>query len=336
MVSPAQVQKNIQDILTLSVEHTSDKTALIIFDRQSELARIVSQGYRECLPKSPSMIFDEVPPEEILAAFEALHEGDLVVLIQSSSFRLNAFRIRVELFKRKLKVIEHPHLGRMEGEEISCYLDALAYDPAYFRNTGNALKARLDAASLVVVDSDGALLRYESKFESTKLNTGDYSTLNNVGGQFPIGEVFTEPKNLESVNGDIRIFAFGDIHFRVNKPAAPITLVVEKGRITSVKNSTPEFDLILSQIRADEGEVWIRELGFGLNRAFTPERIVCDIGSYERMCGVHLSLGTKHAVYKKPNFNHRAGGYHVDVFPVTKTVTIDDEVVFNRDRWLVG
>jgi len=70
-------------------------------------------------------------------------------------------------------------------------------------------------------------------------------------------------------------------------------------------DSTPAFDTVLANIRADEGEVWVRELGFGLNRAFTQERTVSDIGTYERMCGIHLSLGAKHGSYNKPNFKRK-------------------------------
>jgi hypothetical protein len=40
-----------------------------------------------------------------------------VVLVQSTSFRMDAYRIRIELFKRGLKVIEHVHLSRMPGEQ---------------------------------------------------------------------------------------------------------------------------------------------------------------------------------------------------------------------------
>ena len=83
-------------------------------------------------------------------------------------------------------------------------------------------------------------------------------------------------------------------------------------------DSTPEFDEVLAIIRRDEGEVWVRELGFGMNRAFTRERRVDDIGTYERMCGIHLSLGAKHGVYAKPGFKRKDARYHIDVFVVTE------------------
>jgi hypothetical protein len=100
-------------------------------------------------------------------------------------------------------------------------------------------------------------------------------------------------------------------------------------------DSTPELEKVLANIRADEGEIWVRELGFGLNRAFTPERRVRDIGTYERMCGIHLSLGAKHAVYHKPGFSKRSGRHHVDVFAVTEAVYLDGERVFRDGGWTV-
>ena len=38
--------------------------------------------------------------------------------------------------------------------------------------------------------------------------------------------------------------------------------------------------------------------------------------------------------YNKPNIRKRAARYHVDVFVLTETVTLDDEVVFRDGAWL--
>ena len=329
-------EKNLRDILTLAIEHFPTQSAIVVWDAQCDLAVALTEAYRRCLPEAIFIDFNSVAPEIIRAAFERLAPADLVVLIQSTSFRLNAYRIRVELFKRSLKVIEHPHLSRMQGAEAMLYIDSLAYDPAYFRVMGNALKARIDSAQVGTIDSDGEQLIFASAFEPAKLNVGDYNNMLNVGGQFPIGEVFTESKNLEAVNGRVRISIFGDTSFTVNKPAHPITLVVSKGRVTEAIDSTPEFDQVLANIRADEGEVWVRELGLGMNRAFTQDRIVSDIGTFERMCGVHLSLGAKHGSYNKPNIKRSAARHHVDVFAITKSVTLDNEVIYRDGAWLAN
>lgn len=328
-------EKHLRDILSIAIEHASPHAAVIVSDARCDLALALTQAYRRCLPTATFIDFDAVSPEAVLAAFATLAPGDLAILIQSSSFRLEAFRIRIELFKRSLKVIEHPHLSRMPGAQALYYIESLAYDPAYYRGVGQALKARIDSARSGVVDSGGERLVFASPFEPAKLNIGDYSGMNNVGGQFPIGEVFTEAQDLEAVNGRVRIFVFGDTSFQVNKPERPITLVITKGRVSDVIDSTPEFDQVLANIRADEGEVWLRELGFGMNRAFSRERLVSDIGTYERMCGIHLSLGAKHGVYNKANIKRANARYHVDVFALTQAVYLDDDLVYSNGAWQV-
>ena len=327
--------QHLRNILALCVGHDDLHAAVVVFDSACPLAVALTAAYRRALPAANFIDFEANTPEAVLAMLMPLKPADLVVLIQSSSFRMDEFRVRVELFKRGLKVIEHPHLARIKGKESLYYIDALAYDPAYYRGVGNALKALIDKARSGVIDSGGERLEYASPFESAKLNIGDYSEMKNIGGQFPIGEVFTEAQDLEAVNGRVRIFVFGDTAFMVNRPDQPITLVIAKGRVIDVLNSTPEFDTVLANIRAEEGEVWLRELGFGMNRAFTRNRIVDDIGTYERMCGIHLSLGAKHGIYSKPLIKRKEAKYHVDIFAITESVLLDDEVIYQNGNWIV-
>ena len=325
--------RNVRDLLTHAIEHAAPHAALVVHDRCSPLNEVLTQAYRRALPEARFIDFDSVAPQQVLDAFAALQAKDLVVLIQTTSFRLNDYRIRMELFKQGLKVIEHMHLSRMPGEQGLAYIDALAYDPAYYRGTGHALKARINRARSAVVDSGGERLVFATPLEEAKLNIGDYSGMKNAGGLFPIGEVFTEARDLEAVNGRVKVFVFGDTSFHVNRPESPITMIVEKGRVTGAENSTPEFDNMLSIIRAHEGEVWVRELGFGMNRAFSRERMVDDIGTYERMCGIHLSLGAKHGQYQKPQFKRKDARYHVDVFAVTEAVWLDDDQIYRDGAW---
>src|SRR6188768_1929994 len=164
--SPAQAERHVRDILRHALQHEPGRRAVVVADAQCGLAQLLASTYRACLPDAIHLRFDEVEQERILLAFAQLAAGDLVVLIQSTSFRLDAFRIRVELFKRGLKVIEHPHLARIEPGEYATYVEALAYDPAYYRRVGGELKRRIDAASSAVVTSGGGeQLKYASAFE---------------------------------------------------------------------------------------------------------------------------------------------------------------------------
>jgi len=272
--------------------------------------------------------------EEILERFKSLSKGDLVILVQSTSFRLDQFRIRIVLFNLGLKVMEHPHLARIPEAEYETYLDSLAYDSSYFRRVGAGLKERIEKSGRTVLFAGQDELVFDSPLEPPRLNIGDYSLLKNTGGQFPIGEVFTEACDLRKVHGRTMIFAFGDREFMARPADPPITAVIEAGLIIRVENAPEAFLEVLEDIRKEEGDVWVRELGFGLNRAMTRERRVMDIGTYERMCGIHLSLGGKHAIYRKPGFS-RKHRFHVDVFAVTDRVEIDGEIIYQNGSYLL-
>jgi leucyl aminopeptidase (aminopeptidase T) len=314
--------------------HDDTHKAIIVYDENSELSSTLAQAYMHNLPKAVHIDFNKQTPEEIHAQFDTLEASDFVILIQSTSFRLDAFRIRVELFKLKIKVLEHPHLERMTGDEVGHYIDALHYDHKNVREMGKALKEKLDVASEVVVHSGDERLYFPVGFEPTKMNIGDYSQMTNVGGQFPIGEVFTESKELSKVHGRVNVFAFADMSYRMNKPKTPITVIIEEGLVVGCENSTPAFDEILTLVRDTEKVVNVRELGFGLNRGFTKNKMVSDVGSYERMCGVHLSLGAKHGMYAKPGFKRGDGKFHIDIFVDTSTVMLDGEKIFENEAWI--
>ncbi len=327
---------HLRNVLDIVFEHGPQHAAVVVYDLHCPLAETLHAAYRNNLPDARFIDFDAVAPADVLATFAQLAPSSLVVLVQSTNFRLDGFRLRVELFKLGLKVIEHVHLSRMTGSQCEHYIEALSYDSSYYRGLGRALKARIDSAPGAVVDSgNGARLVFDSPLESAKLNIGDYSGMNNIGGQFPIGEVFTEARDLEAVSGRVRIHVFGDTHYLVNRPDTPITLIVDKGRVVGTEDATPEFTAMLAIITRDEGEVWLRELGFGMNRAFTRERRVDDIGTYERMCGIHLSLGAKHGVYAKPGFKRKDARYHVDVFAVTEAVHLGEHQVYRDGAWQV-
>lgn len=327
--------EHVRRMVRFIFEYEDSQQALVVYDMQCPLAAALAEAYRRELPNADFIDFDAQSPEAIRESFYRLKPGGLVVLIQTTNFRLDDFRIRVELFKLSLKVIEHPHLGRMRGDESRIYVDSLAYDPDYYRRTGPALKTLMDHAKVCRVKSADAELTFESGFEESKMNIGDYRGMKNWGGQFPIGEVFTEARDLEAVHGMVRIPLFGDVNFAVHRPSRPVLLTVERGRVTRLADSNPEFDRVIESILADEGEVWVRELGFGMNRAFSLERRVTDIGTFERMCGVHLSLGSKHALYKKPHFKTKAAKHHVDVFAAVDSVRIDDREVYRDGSWII-
>ena len=328
--------ENLNDVLRDVFLHDNSSRALVIYDLNSPLSVLLTDAYREALPNAIFINFHDTETKEIMAQIEALEAGDFVALVQSKSFRLSAFRIRIELFKKKIKVAEHPHLGRMPTDnEVKHYVNALAYEKSYYHHVGHTLKNTLKTAEGAVVHTGNEQLIYSGGFEDPKINIGDYREMNNVGGQFPIGEVFTESKELISLQGRANVIAFGDTNYTVNIPPHPITIVIENGKIVDTENSTDEFEAVLAMIKEEEEIVWVRELGLGLNRAFSKENFVTDMGTFERMCGIHLSLGAKHGIYAKEGMKRNSGKFHIDVMLDTSSFEIDGQVVFDGEEWMV-
>ena len=109
---------NMCTILCAAIEHYRSQRAVLVFDAEAN-SRSFYRGLSPLFTRRANVTVDAQTSEAVLVAFAPLAVRRLIVLIQSSSFRLNEFRIRVELFKRGLKVIEHPHLGRMTGDQVS-------------------------------------------------------------------------------------------------------------------------------------------------------------------------------------------------------------------------
>lgn len=325
--------KNIRDIINLSILHAPSNNALVVYDAQCGLTSILAEAYRKALPTASFIDFDATDKAEIIKRFDSLKPQDLVVLIQSSSFRLNEFRIRIHLFEKKLKVIEHTHLYRNDENTWDVYVDSLAYDPSWYLTMGPKIKSKLEKTQKL--HTKGALAELTvGAIETPKLNIGDYIGMENIGGTFPIGEVFTEAKDFTTMNGSLMIYAYAGNNFTVSIHK-PFQIDIREGLIVGWDSSTPrEFIDIVEEIKKTERPI-IREIGFGLNRAITRERYLKDITAFERIFGMHFSLGEKHSVFKKEGIQTHKARFHVDLFPIVDSVTADGEKIFENEKYLI-
>lgn len=319
---------HFHDILRDSLKHEAQTRAILVFDEHTELAKQMTAAYHANLPNAVLLPFDEAGAEGFFRELDLCQPGDLVVLVQSTNFRLNDFRIRIEIFKRGLKTIEHSHLERMDEQQIAIYVDSLAYNKERYHRLGHGIKALADACQTITVESGGLKLQWQGGMEPAKLNIGDYSGMENVGGTFPIGEVFTEGKTLESLNGEAMLFAFANMDHRVSI-YQPFKVTIKDGLIEAGDDAPQTFKDTLDLIRATEPAM-VRECGFGLNPAMNKHRFVSDITTFERQTGLHLSLGAKHGVYKKPGLQPQNTRYHIDVFVDVDRILIDDTIIFQN------
>ncbi len=327
--------KNVADIIAKAIEHKPGEGALVIYDTENDLTNILTEAYRAALPEATFLDFSTMKSkEETIAAIDSMKAGDLVVLIQTSNFRLDDFRIRLHLFKQKFKVIEHNHLYRNSREVWDVYIDALAYDPDWYRGLGRRLQGKLATTDTLVISGMDSTLTVTGGLESPKPNLGDYTGMENIGGTFPIGEVFTESLDFSKMNGSFYVYAFAGSDFSVNMHE-PFRVDVQEGVVVSWADNAPEnFGAIVSEIRTNERPI-IREIGFGLNRAITKERYPEDVTAFERILGMHLSMGEKHSVYKKEGITTHKARYHVDLFPVVEKTTADGTTIFENGVYKV-
>lgn len=328
----ASAVQNASDIVHNAIE-LGDRSALIIYDEDYGLTTILANAYRTALPNAEFINFNSISNDKIIAKFESLLPGDLVILIQSTNFLLNEFRIRLRLFEMKLKVIEHLHLMRNSPDIWDVYINSLAYDKSYYRVLGPALQSKLAKCNEIKIVSGDAILTITGGLEYPKLNIGDYTGMENIGGTFPIGEVFTEAKSFENINGELYIYAYAGSDFKVDKHV-PFKIKIENGLVTSWDNAPLSFKAIMDMVHMYERPL-IRELGFGLNRAITSDRYPQDITAFERILGLHVSLGEKHSVYKKPGITTHKTKFHIDLFPTVDAVYADGEVIFNGGDYTV-
>lgn len=327
------VAKYLSDIVRDAICLKPNEHALVIYDTEAPLTRIILEGYRTALPEGQFVDIASVTVDEVKELIGVQKTGDLVILLQSTNFRLNEFRLRIELFARGIKTIEHTHLTRIPEDQFERYINALAYDAPYYQKYGHGLKKVLDVAQEIIVECAGTKLVYSGPMEDTKLNIGDYSKMKNVGGTYPIGEVFTESKDLKTVNGEAMIFAYADNNHLV-RIVEPFKVIITEGILVS-PDAPQEFQEILDLIREDEA-VTVREFGLGLNCAMGKNMLVSDITAFERQKGMHLSLGAKHTVYAKQGIHRKKGRYHVDIFVDIEQITVDGTDIYKDGDFIVS
>ena len=335
LTPPSLATANVTALLAASFDYPAcSSKVLIVYDTDYGLTRILTTAYREAALDAEFLDFAAHSRDALIARFDALASGDLVVLIQSGSFRLNKFRIRLQLFNRGLRVIEHMHLHRNPESTWASYLRALDPDTEWYRGQANQITQALQAAKQTTIvtrrGEDELRLVVHGLVEEPKLNIGDYRGFKNVGGTFPIGEVFTEAQDLASLSGSAYVYAFAGADFNLHFPE-PFRVDIEQGLVTGWDEAAPaQFGEVVRMVEAQERPM-IREIGFGLNRGIERDNPLLDVTAFERVRGVHLSLGEKHSTYKKPGIRAHKARYHIDLFLATDSVSTDtaEAIIFS-------
>ncbi len=283
----------------------------------------------------------------------SLPSWSIVILVQSTNFRLSTFRIRLELFHLGIDVVEFNHLAYIPESEFHTFTTSLSYQTDEYTRIENIFRELIDQNNQKdVINQELPLNNSKTNLGTTRIqsvngeflifwalenirgNTGDYTNVVNKGGTFPIGEIFTESIDLNSVNGKCLIESYPNENFSVEH-CIPFELIIENGRVLPSLDFPAPFAKLYNWIIQYEWEVMVRELGMGLNKAITTMTPLSDINFYERKIWVHLSLGKKHGIYGKKLPKTEIQRFHIDVFLALDSVYIGEQKVYENGNWTV-
>jgi hypothetical protein len=338
-----ELAKNLSDTLFGQLKCNVDTHVMIIYDQQSPLSKIITQGYEDVLLPHPAktfLDFDAYKPEELMEKMDDLSPNDCVVLVQSFSFRVSVYRWRLELFARKLKVVEHVRLSYMTTPQFPTYIRSLRDDSAFVQPAAHYLSKKIRETTKIRVECmGGSVLTYDSKMEPPTVNDGDYSKDENKGGGYPIGEIFSESMDISKVNGEVEIYAFPGKDHKMRFAKKSFRICIENG-FAVAGEYPPEFQPLVDMMKTEnpDGKIPIREFGLGLNRAITQNNPLTEATAFERVTGLHVSMGMKHGVYQKKFKKNKEliQRYHVDVYPDVKRIWMDDTIVFEDGRFIIS
>ncbi len=317
----------------------TDERVVLVYDLNSALSKEVSEWYIQNLKerKNTELIdFDQIEKPDLKERLFNLIEWSTVILVQSTNFRLDDFRIRLNLHNAWVWCLEHNHLAYIKDDQIENYADAIEYKTPYYDQLSSALKDKLDNANKLTVETSGNWrLEIEGGFENMKQNTWNYNWKKRWG-TFPIWENFSEAKDFVQVNGEITIYAYPDFNFEVQF-CEPFRIKISESKITCDDQNCPEeFRKLLDKISdSEDGEVFMRELWFGINTWITKQKPLSDVNAFERVTWFHMSLWKKHNIYRKKIHKSIIQRYHIDIFPDIERILIDGEVVFEGEKYVI-
>ena len=312
---------------------------LLIYDTQSQLSQLVARWYINNLKnyKADIIDIDTVDKQELIDRLWNLKENSTVILVQSTNFRLDNFRIRLQLHNNGVWCLEHNHLLYMKDDQYENYADAISYMTPYYNELSNKLKEITDVAdSMKFVCYDWSIMNISGWFEDMKQNTWNYSWKKRWG-TFPIWENFTEAKNFSQVSWELSINIYPLMDFQIKQASIPFKIRIENSLIFCDDPNTPQdfLDLINLIKSSEDNEVMLRELGFWLNPNISDERQLADVNFFERKAWFHISLWKKHQIYRKKLDKSIIQRYHIDIFPHIKEIYIDDNMIFQEWKYIL-
>jgi len=336
-----KIFENCKNILIHNYKISKENKIVIFYDKNTSLSELLLNGYSEVLSKLNFQFeyydFYSLEVEKVLDITSKLNLNDLVILLQSSSFRVSSYRWRNLLHEMGLKVIEHAHMEKILITEYENYIDSLTYDLEHYLTANKFLRDKLSKSnSLKIISGEGKIVEFSGPFDEIIDNLGFFENKKNYGSRFPVGEILTESLDLSNLNGEIVVYAFPNME-QCLEIVEPFSCFIKDGIMISHKGPKKFDDLYkLIKTENEEGLVFVRELGLGLNRHIKKGRRIGDSLSYERIEGVHFSLGMKHGIFEKklwPKYGKKFyQRFHIDVYLDVKEIFVNEEKIYDEKK----
>jgi hypothetical protein len=332
---------NAKNILINNYKIESKNKVLAIYDKESNLSNLLEHAFsfatKELENKYESIDFNSNSQEKILKQIEQYNKEDIVILIQSTSFRVSNYRWRNELCNLGFKVIEFGHLNKMDNE-VENFIESLTDDFNHYNEISTKLMNNLEKSNEIkIISTDNSQIIFSGAMDKCIRNIGTLWEQTNWTTRYPIGEVITESLDLETLNGEILVYAFPSIDKQITTYVKPFKMKIENGYVT--KHEGPkEFHQIIELIKKENDKelIFVRELGMGLNRHIKKDTKLSDPLAYERVEGMHFSIGMKHGMYQKKlwktwgkKFHQK---FHIDVYIDIKEMYIDNQLSYTQEK----
>jgi leucyl aminopeptidase (aminopeptidase T) len=230
-------------------------------------------------------------------------------------------------------------LSYMPEEQFMTYAQSLKDESSWLQPTAEKLRSLFTKTNRIKVEcAGGSILTYHSKMETPVVNDGDYSKMKNVGGGYPIGEIFSEPVDLSTANGQVEVYAYPGEDHKMRFTPKPFLITIKDGCVED--GAFPrEFQPLMEMMRREnpDGKIPVREFGLGLNRNITPQKRLTEASAFERIAGLHLSLGWKHGAYLKKFKKQKelVQRYHVDIYPAATRIWLNDTLIFENGQFVI-
>jgi hypothetical protein len=331
-------KKILEKNLKINTEPFNQFPVIVVYDLECELTKNIWEWYAENLKNrenSEVIIFEEIEAVVLKEKLMSLPEFSSVVLIQSRDFRLDDFRIRLNLHNKWVWCLEHNHLIYLKSGESDTYIDAIKYRWEEYNRLSNKFKDISDnAGTAKIVCHNWDTLEISGGFEDMKQNIWEY--WERRGSTLPLWENFSESKVFENVNWKLSVTCYPDSDMNIHFCEA-FTIEIKNSFITCSDEKCPEiFREFLERIaRNEDNEVMMRELGFWLNPAITNKTPLNDVNAFERKAGFHISMWKKHGIFRKKLHRKVNQRFHIDVFPDVKEIFFDDMLIFSEGKYVI-